>query len=197
MEYTFLDFLNSNFFVGITTVITGGVAYFLFLKQKGEERQKAARIIWIEILDCENLFDNLKSLGAINLAETRRLPHSNSWGEYKHLLAKKLKETDLKLIDKFFGVCDLVNKELDEAYSLPNFWREKGRIIAEKHLQYSEESSTIEEYKERKKRVGFFEADNYWWQPFDPPKSIMDRVKTLQHVTTTPTGERLRKIAKL
>ena len=86
---------------------------------------------------------------------------------------------------------------MSEAYSLPGYWQEKARIIAEKHAEYSEKSSSKKEYEALKRQIQLFETDSYWWQPNDPSRRIIERIKLLQYVTTAPTGERLKKIAKL
>lgn len=55
-------FLNSVFFTGFATILTGVIAYVIFLRQKSEERLKAARVILVEIRDCELLFDGIKKV---------------------------------------------------------------------------------------------------------------------------------------
>lgn len=192
-----ISFFNSQFFTGLATILTGAVAYFIFRKQKFDDRLRVARIIMVEISDCETLFNSIKSDGVINLSNVRRLPFENSWDKYKHLFAKILDSTDLRLVDNFYGTCVLINQELQEAYSLPNHWREKGRIIVERHAEFSQKSATRDEYELQKKQIKFFEEDEYWWQPFAPSKYIIERIKGLQFITTTPTGEKLKKIAKL
>ncbi len=190
-------FFDSNSFSGLATILTGLVAYIIFRLQKREERLKAARIILMEIEDCESLFNTIKQNGILNLSEIRQLPISDSWNKYKYIFAKKLKNSDLKLIDNFYNTCFLINKELNEAYSLPDFWREKGRIVAEKHASFSESSKDKKEYEEMKEKIKLFEEDSYWWQPFEPSKKIIERIKSIQYITTTPTGDRLKEIAKI
>lgn len=192
-----IPFFNSAFFAGFATILAGLIAYFIFLRQKHDEKLKAARIILVEITDCESLFDNIKSNGIVNLSNIRRLPFENSWSKYKHLFGKEFDNKELKLIDNFYQSCLLLNKELNEAYNLPNYWQEKARIIAEKHASFSEKSKSKEEYTTMKQKIKFFEEDDYWWQPYGPPKQIIERIKLVQYVTTTPTGERLKRIAKL
>ncbi len=187
--------LNSEFFAGFATLVTAFIAYIIWLQQKEEEKVKAAKIILVEIIDCENLFDNIK-INGINLTSIRQLPFENSWNKYKHLFAKTFDGRDLRLVDNFFNTCILINKELSEAYSLPDLWREKSRIIIERFVQYSEESQSKQEYESKKQKIKFFEEDEYWWQPFGPSKLIVEQVKLLQYITTTSVGEKLKKMAK-
>lgn len=155
-----ISFFDSQFFTGLATILTGAIAYIIFRKQKFIDRLKAARIIMVEISDCEALFASIKSNGVINLSSVRRLPFENSWDKYKHLFAKMLDSADLKLVDNFYGICVLINQELQEAYSLPNYWREKGRIIAEKHAEFSQNSTTKEEYESQKNKLNFLKKMN-------------------------------------
>ncbi|MDO8658729.1 MAG: hypothetical protein Q7K55_08360 [Candidatus Levybacteria bacterium] len=189
-------FLNSNFFVALATILSVAAILGVYKRQKVDEKLKAGRIILVEINDCENLLDNLKVDG-INLTNIRLILPINSWNEYKHLFAKDFDGRELKLIDNFYQECALLNQELSEAYSLPNYWQGKAKIIAERHASFSEESKNKEEYEIMKKKIKFFEEDTYWWQPNAPKNQMIERVKLVQYISTTPTGERLKKIAKL
>src|SRR3989344_3342116 len=92
-----VPFFNSAFFAGFATILTGFIAYLVFLKQKGDEKLKAARIVLVEVIDGENLFSEIKSNGIINLTNIRRLPFGNSWNKYKYVFAKDLDGNELKL----------------------------------------------------------------------------------------------------
>jgi len=166
------------------------------MRQKENEKVKVAKIIWVEITDAQNLLDNFKKNG-INLVNNRQIISVNSWNKHKHLFAHEFDERGLKLIDNFYTECELVNRELDEAYSLPMFWQYKARVIAEKHITFSENSKNLQEYELKKASLKFFEEDTYWWQPNDPKQRMIERVKLTQYVSSTPTGERLKDIAQL
>ncbi|PIP33184.1 hypothetical protein COV53_01410 [Candidatus Gottesmanbacteria bacterium CG11_big_fil_rev_8_21_14_0_20_37_11] len=191
-----VPFFNSAFFAGFATILTGLVAYFIFLRQKHDEKLKVARIILVEINDCENLLDNLKVNG-INLTNIRQILPVNSWNKYKHLFAKDFDARELKLIDNFYQECSLLNQELNESYSLPNYWQEKAKIIAERHASFSEKSKNKEEYEIMKKKIKFFEEDTYWWQPNAPKDQMIQRIKLIKDITTTTVGEKIKEIARL
>ncbi len=189
-------FFNSNFFVALVTFLSVLSAIWVYIKQKTDERTKVARIIWVEIVDAENLLDNIKTSG-INLTNIRQVLSNNSWGQHKHLFAKVLDERGLKLVDNFYSECELLNKELNESYSLPSFWQDKARVIAEKHASFSETSKNKQDYELKKLSLKYFEEDGYWWQPSAPKQQMIDRVKLIRYVSSTPTGELIKNIAQL
>lgn len=191
-----IPFLNSNFFVALVTFLSVVTVIWIYKKQKEDEKVKAAKVIWVEIADAENLLDNFKKNG-INLANNRQIISVNSWNKNKHLFAHEFDERGLRLIDNFYAECELINRELDEAYSLPVYWQDKARVIAEKHITFSENSKDLQEYELKKASLKFFEEDTYWWQPSGPKQQMVERIKLIQYVSTTPTGEKLKDIALL
>lgn len=191
-----IPFLNSNFFVALVTFLSVITVIWIYRKQKEDEKVKAARIIWVEVIDAENLLDNIKNNG-INLTNIRQAIPTNSWSKHKHLFAHEFDQRGLKLIDNFYSECELLNKELAEAYNLPLYWQDKARIIAEKHISYSELSKTKQEYEAKKASLELFEQDSYWWQPNAPKQQMVERVKLIQYISSTPTGEKLKDIANL
>ena len=82
---------------------------------------------------------------------------------------------------------------LNESYNLPSYWKDKARIITEKHISFSEESKTKDEYEFKKASLKFFEEDSCWWQPHAPKQQIIKRIKTIQYISSTPTGKNLKK----
>jgi hypothetical protein len=189
-------FVNSNFFVALATFLSVLVVIWIYKRQKEDEKVKAAKIIWVEIADAENLLDNFKKNG-IHLTNNRQIISVNSWNKHKHLFAHEFDERELKLIDNFYTECELINRELDEAYNLPVYWQDKARLIAEKHINFSENSKNLQEYEIKKASLKLFEEDTYWWQPSGPKQQMIERVKLTQYVSSTQTGEKLKKIAQL
>jgi|GEM_PF-988257 hypothetical protein len=191
-----VPFLYSPLFTSLVTFLSVISVIWVYKKQKTDEKIKAARIIWVEIVDAENLFDSFK-LNGINLTNNRQIISTNSWNTYKYIFAQDFDERGLKLIDNFYSQCELINKELNEAYSLPKYWQDKANIIAQKHLIYSEKSKDKDEYEALKIKLKLFEEDTYWWQPHDPKNQLIERVKLIQAISSTPTGDKLKKIADL
>ena len=191
-----IPLLNTPFFSGLATIITGAFALYVYYKQKRDEKIKAARILLIEIYDCENLIESLKTQG-VNLVNTRKVISINSWEKYKHLFARDLDTRELKLIDNFYQQCSLLNFELEESYNLPNHSKEKARIIIKKHADFSESSTTIEEYEKKKKSLSFFEKDSYWYQAFAPKENMIKRIQSIQNISSTMAIEKLKETSKM
>lgn len=197
LDLTWLSaFFDSASFTGFATILTAIAAYLIFLQQRRDEKTKAARIILVEISDCEDLLDAIRTNG-IDFSNIRQLAISNSWFKYKHLFANDLDARQLKLIDNFYKECELINNELKEAYSLPEQWKEKARIILEKQADISLKSKTRAQYDSAKKALTFFEQDTYWFQPNQPINKILNRIGRIQYITSTPAGEKLKKLARI
>ena len=192
-----VPFFDSNFFVAIVTFLSVTSAILIYKNQKKDEKIKAARIIIVEIADAESLLDSIKVSGVINLTNIRQVISTNSWAQCKHLFAKDLDERGLKLIDNFYSQCELVNRELNESYNLPSYWIDKAKIVAERHAVFSENSKNKTEYESKKESLKLFEEDGYFWQPNAPKQQMIERVKLIQYISTTPIAEKLKKIAQL
>lgn len=190
------DIFNTPFFSGISTIITGLIALSVYNMQKRDEKIRAARILLLEISDCESLLDSLKNQG-VNLVNTRKIISTNSWENYKHLFALDLDDRDLKLIDNFYQQCNLLNFELEEAYNLPNHTREKARIMIERHANFSENSINKDDYDNKKRSLDFFEKDAYWYQANAPKENLLKRIQMIQNITSTSAVEKIKKISKL
>lgn len=191
-----IPFLNSPFFTSLVTFLSVIAVIWIYKRQKEDEKIKAAKIIWVEISDAEKLLDIYKKNG-INLINNRQLISGSSWYKYKHLFAHEFDVRELNLIDNFFTECELINRELNEAYNLPIYWENKAKIIAEKHITFSESSKNLQEYELKKAALKLFEEDNYWWQPNGPKQQIIERLRLIQYINSTSTGEKLKKVAKL
>lgn len=48
-------FLNSSFFVALVTFLFVVSVVAIYKKQKKDEKNKAARIVWVEIIDAERI----------------------------------------------------------------------------------------------------------------------------------------------
>ena len=65
---TILDFLNNN--IGLITLVVGALAYFIYWKQKRDNKRNAAKIILQEIRRAEDIYLFyliIKKLDSINL----------------------------------------------------------------------------------------------------------------------------------
>lgn len=102
-----LDSLNKN--IGLITLFVGGVAIYLYLKQKRDYKRDAAKLILQEIRYAEQQIRIAKDHGYIYYLASKILP-TNSWNQNIHLFIKDLKETDMDLISRFYGAANYLDK---------------------------------------------------------------------------------------
>lgn len=94
-------FLDSNFFVGLITLIVGGFAIFTYVKQKEDKKRESARLILQEIRYAEQQIRIFRTSNQYSLY-TRLLP-TNSWDDNIHLFVKELKENEIDMISAFYA----------------------------------------------------------------------------------------------
>ncbi len=97
----FSDFIGSGY-SGLVTLVVGGLAIYLYLKQKKDHKRNAARLILQEIRYAEQKIRRYREIKSYKLYD--RLLPTNNWNDNIHLFIKELKEThNLDLISDFYG----------------------------------------------------------------------------------------------
>ncbi len=98
---SFTNFFNSNFFIGLITLIVGGAAVLIYQKQKRDKKREAARLILQEIRYAEQEIRNFRNVS--NYQFYVRLLPTNSWNENIHLFVKDLEEHEIDMISSFYA----------------------------------------------------------------------------------------------
>lgn len=95
-----LSFLNNN--PGLMTLLVGGFAIYLYLKQKADYKRNAAKLILQEIRYAEQQIRNAKTHEDRYYLADKLLP-TNSWHANIHLFVEDLKEIEIDLISRFYS----------------------------------------------------------------------------------------------
>ena len=119
-----LNFLaGMNNFTGFITLLVGGVAIYLYLKQRADRKRDAARLILQEIRYAE---DKIRKYRATRPPQYRlhdRLLPTNSWTDNINLFIKDLKETEIDLISDFYAKAsyiDIVIQKISDQKNNPS-----------------------------------------------------------------------------
>ncbi len=100
--------LNSQFFVAALTLFTAFVAYYLYLKQKQDQKRDIASLILQEIRSAEQ---KIREARLNN--HTYRLSHTllptNSWNNSIHLFISELEETGADTISRFYSSVEFLD----------------------------------------------------------------------------------------
>ncbi len=120
---TLIRVLDSNFFVEFVTLIVGGIAYYLYWKQKKDSKKDAANIILLEIQSAERVLmqvgENVRQVGenvATDILPNKFTLPTESWSKYKYLFVRDFDRDEWDSIAEFYNGCKLY----DEAVSYNN-----------------------------------------------------------------------------
>jgi small-conductance mechanosensitive channel len=199
-------FFNSNFFVGLATILTGVAAFVVYKLQKRDEKVNASRIILSEIRSAEDKLKLVKKKikGSAYEDFPVVLP-INSWVNFSHLFAKDFDSDELDRINNFFSNC----QSIDEMASKDNnfFWitaEERARVVQQQLPQIvaaAYDANTNKVDKEKLEILKQTILDTVSNEPYAyVPKKTVSAITTLidntQMLTNTPIGEKFKKLAK-
>lgn len=97
---TILDFLSNNN-MEIITLIAGGFAYVIYLKQKYDNKKDAAKIILQEIRRAEDIISDYKENGQYRF--TKKIIATNSWAKNIHYFVDDLDADELDKISNLYS----------------------------------------------------------------------------------------------
>lgn len=92
---------NSNFFVALATLLVGGIAIYLYIKQKKDKKREIARLILQEVRYAEQAIKEYKRHLGYKLSD--RLLPTNNWNSNIHMFVSDFSETDIDSISKFYS----------------------------------------------------------------------------------------------
>lgn len=210
--YRFLPSLLNPF----VTFAVGISAFIIYIFQKDDFKQDAANIILIEIRNAERMIDKLITWvnaqhDPSDISDTTLLP-TNNWPKYTYLFVKDLDIDDIELVNSFYEKCFIVDKSLSRL-NIANQLDQKANHIHSIVSQIAYETSKliptsipikIEEVEnmrndfnfKKEKFLKIIEADGYRFSPGKPTVDVVNTLKTIQKITTSSVGDKLKKIAK-
>jgi len=165
-----VNFLYSNFFIGLATLLVGFAALFVYRKQKIDKKQDAANIILLEIKNAETKLGQARDTIIRDgvLPETVFALRTASWDEYSYLFVRDFTDKEWELINTFYEKCRLYDEAAD--YNNTFFKKNEEQIRVNLHsvlAQYTQEYAanleplaTIEDEDERTAKAQQL-LDNY------------------------------------
>lgn len=202
-----IPFLNSNFFVALSTFLTGLAAFGVYYWQKRDKKVNAAKTILSEIKNAEDKLKLIRKRVKDKTFEDFPLTlPENSWSKYSNLFAKDFDSDELVKINNFFSDC----QSIDEMASKDNnfFWitsEERARVIQQQLPQiiaasYNETSEEIDQTKLntlKQKLLDVVSNEPYSYSPQKAPAAIEKIVDDMQMLINTPIGKKFKKVAKV
>jgi len=191
-------FFNSNFFIAIVTLIVGGLAIYLYWKQKVDCSRDAAKLILQEIRYVERKIRKYREMKVYKLYE--KLLPTNNWNNNINLFIKKLKETDIDLISDFYAKASYIDIIIE------TISRQKNNLskfmLPQNSSNFSEQGSVTPAMLPKSPTGNILQSEH----KIDiikalmmPPvsQSILDDVSmSVEFIYNTPVVEKLRKISE-
>ena len=125
--YKYLNtFANSSFFFASITFIVGSLAFYIYTKQKADEKNSAARILFLEIKESEKelrkLIEYKIHTGGADYPPENivKLIQNKAWVKYSHLFIENFNTDEYQQLDEYFKKCDIFEKYFEKQHSF--FW---------------------------------------------------------------------------
>lgn len=195
---------------GLATIATGLLAIFIFKTQKKDEKINAAISILTEIRNAENQIANIsEKVNSNNTIDLPSILQTNSWKKSSHLFAKDLDEDELKLINRFYSSCeiieDLINRQNNFVWvAAEERAKTTQKLLAKNHVEFQREvvangkdvevaRKTFEAIK--KGITEYYTEDDYFYAPVKTSNGLKLEITKFTNLTITTCGAKLKKIA--
>lgn len=195
-------FLDSNFSQTIIILLTGLVAFAIYIINKHVEKRDAARIILNEIRIAEKAIQDINNHKRIS--ELSIILPNNNWERYKHLFIKKLDQDDFNLINDFYYKCSYAEQYRKLYYDiLNNSVMVKAIYMQEKLIDLMmktifEQNKNDEYYNENKKQlIEMANKENWLFDSSRPIQNLLEYIHNIIFITPSNAGSLIKKIAKV
>lgn len=121
----------------IALVVVGASAFITYILQRKNERKTAAALIVEQIDSIEKIVEDLKDTYLHNNQRlddntvylSRQISYDGAWNKYKHLMIKKLSNSEFELLQKFFNSAYQIEKtKSDIVHCFKNGWNHKSLV---------------------------------------------------------------------
>jgi len=188
---------NSNLFLAVITVLVGFIAYLLYRKQKKDYKRDAASIVLMEIRNAERVIERMKSQGVQISSSVEEILPTNHWVKYNYLFMKSLDKDELDLVNNFYNKCSVIDKALSQM-STSRQLEQKGGYIHQAIVQIAKEAISEADLQNKKKIfLAIIQKEGWSFRPNAPIDTIVKTLNSLDKITTSTAGSKLKRIAKL
>lgn len=119
-----ISFFNSNFFISLVTIAVGCVAFFLYKKQKKDQKKDAAKLILQEIRYAEQQIRNARIVNENNYYLANKLLPTNSWHKNINFFVNDLLESQIDLVSQFYSQAAYLDEVISIiSYEKNNIWK--------------------------------------------------------------------------
>lgn len=201
----------SETFSGVATLATGVIALIVYSKQKSDAKVQAARVLLVEIRAAEERIRQIREqTSGISISDLPLIFPSNSWNKYSHLFVSDFDQDELRLISSFYDYGEQI--EIFAKRNNDFFWvnsEERAKATQQKVAEMVKETvhsitadSDLNEINRQisLKKATFEEMYGKNTPTYTPQKtlsSIQSYLGKIEPITTSSSGTKLKKIAKV
>ncbi len=201
-----ISLIIGTYFAGFATILTGFIAWLVYLSQKADQKVNAARIIISEIRTAERNIDEISNLIQRGQKDFPNVLKESNWKKFAHLFAQDFDQDELDSINNFFNLCEIIQEaaKRDNEY----FWLTTENISKEsqrKFVDLVEKSVNGKTFKLDKPKldklrvaiVDFYTNNPFLYAPKKTQMTLTTYIQKVQKLSTSSVGIKLKKIAKL
>lgn len=178
--------------------LTSLSVYIIYKLKKDNEMKFSAQIMCLEIRNIDQQILTMQSRGDAATADFSE----TTWNIHKHILIKKLNQSDLTLMEHYFNQWNLIQDLLSKqhTYNSDAFYTRAMRTqqslveVAEK-LSFTSQESQYKEIKD--KFLALVHEESYWYIPSYITPILKQQISTFNPLIGTTTYEKLKNLAKL
>ncbi len=194
-----MDFGNSNLLqtivIGVVWCI-GLIAYIIYVRQKSDEKRKAARIILMEIRKIES---NIKQYNKSDIWNIDSLVWNSNRNKLNHFFVDGLDRDGMDYINSFYEQCNNAEIQVLKQRRIFDIALEtKAAKFQEMLFKIANEVKDKQEYDMKKNHVReLLRQDEDLFEAKDPFLKLDKYIKEIKIVSGTVYFEKLKKIAKI
>ncbi|HUC88663.1 MAG TPA: hypothetical protein VMR49_01380 [Candidatus Paceibacterota bacterium] len=111
LSFYFLSIkIDSNFFVALSTLIVGFGAIYIYITQRFDSKEDAAKIIIQEIRRAEDIISDYKNTGSYQFA--KKIIATNSWNKNIHYFVDDLSPDELDKISDLYSNGEFLDSQI-------------------------------------------------------------------------------------
>lgn len=208
-----IDFLNSNGFQTLVTLLVGIVAWVVYVKQKKDSKVDEARSIVLEIQNAESALSKVRdAVKAGHLDIDVQVLQSESWSMSKRLFVRDFDGDEWDIISDFFNRASLIDEAI--RYNKTAFASDIEQIRSNKQATFARFAAEAVEKAKGTENVDEFRKNydlkakafdglymdhqgDFLYKPLKPLNDVKMYLDGMSNLSATVVGQKFKKIARL
>lgn len=192
-----------SFYSGIFTLIAGIIVFFVYLKQKSDEKIQIARLLLTEIRIIEKRIDEIKE--KISKGDSQNLPKvfsTKNWNNYAFMFINDFDQDELNLLNDLYYYGEIIEENIRKTQNF--FWiatEERSKLQIQKLGEFinpPNKEDIVTKYKEFDDKMSKILTDcGGAYIPTRGSDEIKFYLPKISKITTSSVGTKLKKIAKM